>query len=221
MIDENKLIQTIVTGSDWQEVLSIIVVEEGMDPLAIDITRLADSFIFYLHRLKSFDFRIPARFILISAILLRMKCELMLEEEMHKEEIKGEQLPPLNIDNVPMLGAPVVRRPTKKVSLDELISALNKAFEFRERKEAKNIRMRKAIETLIEPEEDIEIRIKKIFDEILRHGTVMRLSDIVPTWKRKEIIETFMPLLYLTQRGKVHCEQEEFFKEIYIRLKEF
>ena len=81
MIDENKLIQNIVMGSDWQEVLANLVVEEGMDPLSVDIVRLADSFMSYLHRLKDFDFRVPARFILIAAILLRMKCELLLEEE--------------------------------------------------------------------------------------------------------------------------------------------
>ncbi len=219
MIDENKLIQTIVLGSDWQEVLTSIVVEDGLDPLNVDIIRLADSFLFYLHRIKTFDFRIPARFILIAAILLRMKCELMLEEEEKKLEIRGEAPPPLNIENVPILAPPAERKPTRKVTLTELVTALNKAFEFKERKEGKKLRMRRDVERLIEQEEDIEIRIKSIFDEILRHGTVMKFSDIVPVWKRKDIVETFMPLLYLCFRGKVTCEQEEFFKEITIRVR--
>lgn len=218
-IDENKLIQTIVLGTDWQEVLTSIVVEEGLDPLNVDILRLTDAFVFYLHRLKSFDFRIPARFILIVAILLRMKCELMLEEEEKKLEIKGEAPAPLNIENVPLLTPPITRKPTRKVMLTELVTALNKAFEFKERKEGKQIRLRRAVERLIEQEEDIELRIKTIFESILRHGTIMKFSDIVPVWKKKDIVETFMPLLYLIQRGKVTCEQDEFFKEITIRIR--
>ena len=217
-IDENKLIQTIVVGSDWQEVLTNIVVEEGMDPVAVDIIRLADSFMFYMNRLKTFDFRVPARFILIAAILLRMKCELLLEEEEKKQEIKGESPPPINIEDIPPLSPPLERKPTRKVTLTELVSALNKAFEFKERKETKKLRMRRRVEGLIEPEEDIEIRIKNVFDQILRHGTFMKFSDLVLTWKRKDIVETFLPLLYLSNRGKIVCEQEEFFKEITVRV---
>ena len=218
-IDEDKLMRTIILGSDWQEVLANIVVEEGMDPLSVDIIRLADSFMLYLHKMKDFDFRIPARFILISAILLRMKCELLLEEEMKKDKVEGEEIPPINVDDVPMLSPPIIRRPTRKVSLDELVTALNKAFEFKERKETKKLRIRGAVENLIEPEEDIEIKIKNILNEIIRHGTFMKFSDLVPTWRRKDIVNTFMPLLYLCQRGKIECNQEEFFKEIIIKLR--
>ena len=134
MIDEDKLIKNIILGSDWQEVLANIVVEEGMDPLSVDLVKLADSFMSYLSRLKEFDFRIPARFILIAAILLRMKCELLLEEEMKKEKIEGGAASELNIE-VPILSPPIARKPTRKVTLDELVSALNKAFEFKEKKE--------------------------------------------------------------------------------------
>ena len=216
MIDENKLIRTIVLGSDWQEVLADLVVEEGMDPLSVDIVKLADSFMLYLRKVKEFNFRIPARFILIAAILLRMKCDLLLEEEIKKEKIEGGSMPAIDIE-VPILTPPVLRKPTRKVTLDELINALNKAFAFKEKKETRKLRIRRAAEQLIEPAEDIELNIKQIFNEIL--SGKRKFSDIVPIWKRKEIVEIFMPLLYLTQRGKISCEQEEFFKEIYINIK--
>ena len=216
MIDENKLIRTIVLGSDWQEVLANLVVEEGMDPLSIDIAKLADSFMIYLNKVKEFNFRVPARFILVAAILLRMKCELLLEEEIKKDKIEGATGPLLDVE-VPILTPPVMRKPTRKVTLDELITALNKAFTFKEKKETKKLRIRRAAEQLIGPAEDIELKIKEIFNEILRGKR--KLSDIVPVWRRKEIVEIFMPLLYLTQRGKISCEQEEFFKEIYINLR--
>ena len=216
IIDEASVIRTIILGNDWQEVLTNLVVEEGMDPMNIDMVKLADTFMHYMQRLETFDFRIPARFILIAAILLRMKCEILLEEEEKKIAEQKEEVK-INID-APLLLPPIERRPTRKVTLDELISALNKAKEFREKKEGKELRMRRAIENLIEPEEDIELKIKKIFEKIPLHRAT-KLSDLIP-WKRKEIVNTFIPLLYLMQRGKIECEQEEFFKDIYIKVVE-
>ncbi len=147
-----------------------------------------------------------------------MKCELLLEEEEKKEKIEGEKLPPLNLEEIPMLSPPILRKPTRNVTLNELINALNKAFQFKERKESKKLRIRRAAETLIEEGEDIEEKISEIFKQIMRHGVMIRFSDLVPTWKRKEIVETFIPLLHLSQRGKVNCEQKEMFKEIFINL---
>ncbi len=217
-IDENKLLQTIIAGSDWQEVLTSIIVEEGMDPLSIDISGLAGSFMVYLQRMKKFDFRIPARFVLIAAILLRMKCEMLLEAEEEKAKAESEQKPVIDVENIPQLLPPIERKATRKVTLDELITALNKAFEFKEKKESQKLRIRRAVETLIEPEEDIEVRISRVFSEITRHGIAVKFSEIVPVWRKREIVETFLPLLYLSNRGRVSCEQEEFFKEIMIKI---
>jgi len=216
VVDENKVIQTIILGSDWQEVLTTLVAEEGMDPLYVDLIKLADVFRQYLEHLKQFDFRIPARFILVAAILLRMKAELLLDEEEEKI-IKTTQSEPLNID-VPLLLPPITRKPTRKVTLNELVSALNKAFDFQERKEGKKLRMRRAIERLIEPENDIEVRIKEIYEEIVSRKAIT-FSQLVPAWKKMEIVKTFLPLLHLATRDMVTCEQEEMFKEIFIRIK--
>ncbi len=217
IIDENKVIQTIVIGSDWQEVLATLVAEEGMDPLELDIIKLVDAFTRYLEQLKQFDFRIPARFILVAAILLRMKAELLLEEEEQKA-LETKEVPPLNIEDVPTLLPPITRKPTRKVTLNELVTALNKAFDFKEKKETKKLRMRRAVERLIEKEEDIEVRINDIYERIsILHSTTF--SDLVPSWKRMEIVKTFLPILHLETRGKIVCTQEEMFKEIYIRVK--
>ena len=217
VVDENKVIQTIILGSDWQEVLTTLIAEEGMDPLSVDLIKLADAFRYYLERIKQFDFRIPARFILVAAILLRMKAELLLDEEEQKE-LKTVHVEPLNIDNIPTLLPPITRKPTRKVTLNELVTALNKAFEFQERKEGKKIRMRRAIERLIEPGEDIEARIKEIYEEIIQRKAIT-FSQLVPVWKKMEIVQTFLPLLHLATRDMVTCDQEEMFKEIFIRIK--
>lgn len=209
MIDENELIRTIVVGSDWQEVLFTIIEEEGLDPLDIDIVKLANSFMLYLEKIKKFDFRIPARFILIAAILLRLKCEAILEEEVKEKE---KEIQKLDLD-VPLLTPPIMRKTTKKVTLDDLVKALAKAFELKEKKEIRLPRVTIEVEPV-----DIEERIKEIYEHIKRSGFI-KFSELVPVWKRKEIVDTLIPLLYLASRGSIVCEQEEMFKEIFIKLK--
>lgn len=206
-------------GSDWEEALTSIVVEQGLDPLNIDITRLADAFLIYLNRMKSFDFRMPARFILIAAILLNMKCESLLQhEEERLDKLAQEAAAQLNL-NAPLLTPPVSRQATRPVALTDLISALNKAFEIKRRKEPLLAMHgpRIPIEAPKRPV-DIELKIKEIYERIRRKG-IIKFSDLVPVWRRAEIIATFLPLLYLATRGKVICEQKELFKDITIRLK--
>ncbi len=148
-----------------------------------------------------------------------MKTELLLEEEEKKQLRQGEQIPPINLEDIPTLVPPMIRKPTRNVTLEELVSALNKAFEFKEKKETKNIRMKRAIETLIEPKGDIEIKITEIYNKIVKEHQIS-FRTLVPAWRRVDIVETLMPLLHLSQRSKVICEQSEMFQDIIITLKE-
>ncbi|OYT56735.1 MAG: hypothetical protein DRO96_00260 [Candidatus Aenigmatarchaeota archaeon] len=217
---EQNLIKNIVISYDWEEVINNIVIEEGIDPWDVDIIKLTEAFIKYLNTMKYFDFRIPARFILVAAILLRMKCELLLEEEETKES-EEKDIEFLDINNIKLLDVPVKRKPKRKIILTELVSALEKAFELKKSKERKRLRMRKAVETLIEVEEDIEEIIDKVYENIRKKmiGNELKFSELVTEWKRETIVKTFMPLLHLTNRDKISCRQPEMFKEIFIRLK--
>ncbi len=217
--NEDQLIRTIVLSSDWQEALSSIVVEQGLDPMNVNIIKLTDAFLLYLQQLKDFDFRIPARFILIAAILLTMKCETLLEkEEGRLSKLEKDEMKKLDLQ-APMLVPPISRKPIRRVTLTELVAAMNKALETKKKKET-FFKDREHMPTmnLPEPPEDIENKIESIYDKIKTKGFV-KFSDLVPVWKRKEIINIFMPLLHLSHRGMVDCEQEEIFKEIYIKLK--
>ncbi|MEM7817048.1 MAG: segregation/condensation protein A [Candidatus Aenigmatarchaeota archaeon] len=214
-IEESHLIKTIIVGADWEEVLTMIIEEEEIDPMDIDIVKLVDAVLNYLKTLKKFDFRIPARFILIAAILLRMKCEVLKIKDI---EEKREERPTIDI-NVPLIELPVIRRPTRPIALTELIDALNKVIQFEERKKLRALRLRKAVEALIEEEEDIEVRINKIYEEI-RTKRINKFSELVGEWKREKIVYKFIPLLHLDQSGKISCEQLEEFGEILINLKE-
>jgi len=217
--NSESIIRTIVLGADWEEALTAIVVEQGLDPLSLDVTKLTDAFMIYLNRLKSFDFRIPARFILIAAILLNMKCEALLQEEEERlDKLVAAAAAQLNLAS-PLLIPPVSRQTARPVSLTDLIAALNKTFEIKRKKEpllalhGKHVPIEMPKRAI-----DIEHKIKEIYERIRRKG-IIKFSDLVPVWHRAEIIASFIPLLYLANRGKVACEQKDMFKEITIKLK--
>ena len=212
--DERKIIKTIILSSDWEEVIMNIIEEEGLDPWDIDIVRLVDAFFHYLRTIREFDFRIPARFILVAAILLRMKCEFTKAQPREKEE----KLP--NIDpNVPLLEMPIVRRLKRKITVTELVTALKKVMEIEERKRAKKLTVRKAVEALIaERVDDVKERMKEILKEI-KEKNISTFSQLVGEWNRENITRKFIPLLHLSTEGYVSCDQPELFGEIYIKLR--
>ena len=211
--------------SNWEEVLEYVITEEGMDPWDIDIVKLADALVDYIKKMQTLDFKVPSRIIIIAAILLRMKVVLLLEEDEEKEEKEEKEEELIDLSQVPDLETPIKRIPRRKVTLEELIVALEKAFRTKEIRETKKIRARKRVEELIEGEEDIGERIERLYRQItsileeLKSGEIT-FDKLVPKWERNEIVDKFLPLLHLSQEGKVSCEQKEIFKDIYIRLKE-
>jgi len=45
----------------------------------------------------------------------------------------------------------------------------------------------------------------------------VEFSKLVKEWTRDQIVSTFLPILYLSTRGEVKTEQEEIFKEIWVK----
>lgn len=217
----------MVSEPSWEDVIVKIIAEEQMEPWNIDLIRLADNFLSYLKKMEQLDLRVPARFILIAAILLRMKSDILapkperiLIPESNQEEDKMLRL----LANVPPLQPPVKRIPLRNVTMDELITALRKAFEVKERREDRQRRTRQRIEEAIpiHQEEDITERIDKLLNNILNALTEIdkiEFSRLVKNWKREQIVEALIPLLHLSQEGKINLEQQELFKEIYVELR--
>ncbi len=234
MMSDEKLIEFMVNEPSWEDVIVKIVIEEKMDPWDIDLVKLTEHFMRYLERMKQLDLRVPGRFVLVAAILLRMKSDYFSKKEEKKKQetpleegYKEEKMKELRVlAQIPPLNPPVERIPMKNVTLEELITALRKAFEVKERRQIRRERRRVNVEKLIEhEEEDITKRvdillkqIRNILDEIEKEE--IEFSKLVNTWKREEIVKTLLPILHLTQEGKITYEQPKLFEEIYVKLKE-
>jgi len=226
MLTDNQLIDLMVSEPSWEDVIVKIVAEEGMDPWSVDIIRLSNVFLDYLKRIESLDLRIPARFILIASILLRMKSDVLAEKKekvlIPESEKEPDQMLRI-LAQVPPLEPPIKRIPLRNVTLDELISALKKAYDVQERRSERRKRVKRAVDFAIPiTEEDITERINTLLAEInqaLADVDDIEFSRIVKKWARKEIVETLIPLLHLAQDGKIDLLQNELFKEIIVKMK--
>ena len=228
MLSDQQLIDLVVSEPSWENVIVKIIAEEAMDPWSVDITKLADVFLVYLQKMETIDLRIPARFILIAAILLRMKSDILVEREQKILIPESDKEPNETLRllaELPALKPPIKRIPVKNVSLNELLTALKKAYEIKERRVERRRRIRRDVEFAIPivEEEDITERINKLLSNIqeaLVEIDNIEFSRLVNKWGRKEIVESLIPLLHLSQEGRIDLIQKELFKEILVRLRD-
>ncbi|MBI2547258.1 MAG: segregation/condensation protein A [Candidatus Aenigmarchaeota archaeon] len=229
--EEENILKTIIEKENWEDVIYYIVSLEQLNPWDVNLVKLTESFIKFIKNVENLDFRIPAKVIFVAAILLRLKSEFLSmfeEDEDSVDEMLKEDKPfaELGIDpNLVQLGYPMRRSPKRQVTLEELIAALRKALDVRERKEERVKIARRQLNVITVEDEDMTIKTEKMLveiDELMRklHQDKIDFSQLVKEWKREKIISKFVPLLHLESDGKVVSEQEDFFKEILISKKD-
>lgn len=218
---EEKILNLVVRDHSWEQIIFHLIESENLDPNDVDLEILAKSFVNYINKLEELDFHIPAKMIIIAAVLLRMKSDkLGFEKDLVMPEVEQKPEPIEKIETLP-LSVPLRRQPRRKVSVQELIEALRRIVETKERKERKFMRMQDRIEIA---EEDVTERIDRLYSKIAwvldrLYGSPLPFSKLVGDWKRKNVVKNFIPLLQLAHQGKLDIEQEDWFKEIMITKK--
>ncbi|MFH1622937.1 MAG: segregation/condensation protein A [Candidatus Aenigmatarchaeota archaeon] len=231
MVEEESLLKMVLEKENWEEILYQIVSLENIDPWDVDLVKLTEGFLRFIRSAEHLDFRIPAKIVFVAAILLRLKSDYLsifdeksaVEEALDREKV----LPELGIDlSLIKLGVPIKRIPKRQVTLDELIVALKRALDVREKKVERVQRIRSRLRDELKTEEDTIKRIEKVMGEIEERmkaaGKVgpdgkLNFRDIVENWNREQIVGHFIPILHLEKNQKISTEQTEFFKEIFIK----
>jgi segregation and condensation protein A len=187
--------------------------------------------------LEEHDFFVSSKVLLAAALLLRIKSEILLDEDLkslddilfgRKEEGRKYVQERIELDeDVPGL---IPRTPLprfRRVSLQELMSALGKAINTETRRIKRvitgkqyEIEMAVAIPkqtiNLHEKIKEVHSRLKNIFSA---REEKLAFSEFAGS-EAKERIYTFVPLLHLDTQHKVWLEQEGHLQEIWILLKE-
>lgn len=213
-------LEALVAQPTWREMLLDLVVTEKLDPWNIDLVEIASKYLERIRNLQKLDLRVPANLILAASILLRFKSDALRfeeEEQVVEEQVFIDELqPPVEI---PMLSLRTRIPRKRKVTLDELMTALEEVFEEQRRKQEKPVIRENLLINM--PKYDITERMKEIYGRVKKladSAGLVTFSSLLKSKTREEIIYTLLPILHLAQDGKLSVFQEKFFGEIFIQL---
>lgn len=233
---QDKLFDMLMKEDEitWQTIIYDLVRSEQMDPWDIDVSLLANKYLETVKKLKKMNFIISGKIILASAILLRIKSYRLVEEDLVRfeelinppEEFEGELFDDVDIQSIEdnrVIIIPKTPQPRRrKVSVDDLVSALQRALATGNRR-ALRFASEKAREIEI-PEKKVDITkiIKDVYDKIIlyfKSEKKLTFDKFVSSARREDKIAMFIPLLHLDNERKINLEQKEHFGEIEIWLK--
>jgi segregation and condensation protein A len=132
----------------WKEIIYDLINTEQLDPWDIDIVLLSEKYMEKINEYEETDFLVSSKVLLAASLLLRIKSEILLNQYIKsideilfgKKEQKKYSLEKIELEEeIPSLipRSPIPRY--KKVTLKELMSALNKAINTENRRIKKEI----------------------------------------------------------------------------------
>jgi segregation and condensation protein A len=235
-IDQNQFFELISSEElGWQAIIYDLIKTEQLDPWDIDLGKLADKYIETIQLLEEADFFVSSKILLACSLLLRLKSEILINSSIQnfnnalygQKENKKYELERISIDEneLPVLvpRTPMARH--KKVTLKELMTALNKAIETENRRIKREIKGRQAEKSILTvmPRDNfvpLKTRIKSIFgiikNNINQKDNHIKFSHLAPS--KEEKLASFIPILHLSTDGKIFLRQPTHFQDIHMTL---
>jgi segregation and condensation protein A len=253
-IGQNQFYDIITSRKpDWQAIIYDLIHTEQLDPWDINIIVLTDKYfekVLELEKeiadsdeLEITDFYVSSKVLLAAALLLRIKSEFLLNKHIKsideilfgKKEDKKYILERIEIDeeDLPILIPKTPLPRARRVTLTELISALNNAINTESRRIKREVSIKRA-QKLSEVDFpkfikiDLKDRIKHLYARVLtslkkktpnpeKHMNKIGYSDLIGK-ERQEKLASFLPLLHLGDTQRLWLEQEKHLDEIWIYL---
>jgi len=239
-IDDKRLAQekifSLLFDSEeitWQSIIYDLMKKGEINPWNIDVSILSKKYMQKIRDLRDHDFRISGKVLLASAILLKIKSDRLLGEDLNyfdslmndaqnedEEGLFEEPVTTVDGEEIPALIPRTPQPRQRKVSIYDLVNALEQALEVKKRRvmadippppiqtpKTKNISV---IST------DVYAKIKDFFRRSVGRLT---FSQLLPSQQRDDKIYTFIPLLHLANQRKIDLHQFQNFGDIEISIK--
>jgi segregation and condensation protein A len=235
-INQNQFYD-LITGEElsWQALIYDLIKTEQLNPWDIDIGVLADKYVEKIAELEDEDFFISSKVLLACALLLRLKSDVLANSYIQElnEALFGrkEMQVTLDLENyvidegeLPILipKTPMARH--KKVTLEQLMGALNHAMNTENRRIKRHVKARQAEKSalVVMPKTTmipLKVRIKNIFSIVQGHfdGKKGQVGFHELAQDKEEKLATFLPVLHLSNQSRIHLHQPVHFEEIFIR----
>jgi segregation and condensation protein A len=219
----------------WQTILLDLIKTEKMNPWDIDISLLTQRYIGIVKKLQEINFSMSGKVILAASFLLKIKSDKLLVENMaafdsllyeHEELENPEDFIQETQERLvnPKLTIKTPQTRKRKVSINDLVFALERALEVEQRRKIRKIEYESIPDNLKVPDKKIDLgnKIAEIYEKIrsfLKKKDKVTFSQMLPSKEREDVIYTFIPLLHLDNQKKIYMRQEKPFEEINITLK--
>ncbi len=217
-------IEDFVKNATWRELLVELVDKNKLDPWNIDIIKVVDGYVTFVKKMKVLDLHIPANIILAASILLRMKSDTLKVFEIEEPEPVVDDIAtgPRIFPDIPALVPRMRLQPSKRVTLMELMSALDEAMKIKEKREILVEQAHVTMPFFIN-KEDIDEKIENIYQMLSSHVDKTGLTTFAYmankfTHEESILLDLFIPLLFLAHNERITIMQEKFFDEIFIKL---
>jgi segregation and condensation protein A len=224
-IPSDMKLEKIVALPTWREMLLDLVATNRLDPWNIDLVEVATGYLDKIRKMEMLDLRVPANLILAAAILLRFKSQALRFDE--QEQVVEEQTyveGDAEASVIPVLELKTRIPPTRMVTLDELLVAMERVFDDQKKREEKAQKVE--IPTVINiqlPEFNMEEEMEGVYARIGKEKDTEGLatfSSLLDERTPVAMIGALLPLLHLVQDRRVSIFQEQVFGEIFIRVRE-
>ena len=236
---EDRIFQLVVEQNDlgWKQIIYDLVNSESMDPWDVNISLLTQRYVERLNQLRATDLKVSGKVLLAASLLLRLKSYKLVSDDVEafdrllagtsinenefydelEQELSRGEVSALN-ENVELL--PRLPQPRKrKISVYELVRALEKALEVKKRR-LWNIVTPVGIQ-MPDRKWDIGEAIKSVYARVcsfLSDKADIFFSRLLCSQTKEEKIRTFIPLLHLSNQRKVELSQDVPFGDIRISL---
>lgn len=216
----------------WQDIIYDLINTEQLEPWDIDLSILSQKYLERVRELEETNFNLSSKVLLVASFMLRIKSELLMNRYIKdlddilfnkkKEEQVKLEIPEFDEGEIPELLPRTPLPRFKKIGIQELMQALNKAIKTEERRDFKKQSEREAESRvkLFMPKKTISLKDKikfiqeKVFS-IFSTQDKVAFSEISGE-KKEEKIDAFVPLLHLDNHNKLYLNQEWHFEEIWI-----
>ena len=220
----------------WQDIILDLVKAEEFNPWDIDISLLSNKYLETVRKLKEANLFISGKVLLASAILLKIKSERLLNEDFLV--LDNLLFPPDNLEELdqfvdnsrqttllehPKLSIKTPQARKKKVTVEDLLAALDQALNVNERRILRIAERNRIPEDLfiLEKAYDITSLIEDLHAKIVglsKEKETLTFTELLPSEKKLDKLLTFSPLLHLSNQERIDLDQKEHLGEIYIKV---
>jgi segregation and condensation protein A len=221
----------------WRTILYDLVKSEEMNPWDVNISLITQKYIEMVKKMREHDLKVSGKIVLAAAVLLKIKSKHLIDHDISKldkllnqgdefvdEDMLDEFEDALHKHREKQTYKLIPRQPqprNRKVSIHDLVDALQRAMESKKRVLAK----RRPVKYQM-PKRHIDIMevISDIYHKIVyyskkKNQKTLTFSQLLPPKASKQDkVFTFLPLLHLENQGRVDTQQKQPFSEIHVKL---